>query len=346
MAEALRITRQLVADFPRNPDALEVAARAQLAFGSTSRAAELWQECLALNPRYAYAYAGLGTVAARKGELSQAVVHFRRALEIDPSATQTRLDLALALFDLGETEEATSVLEDQLRQGPSGEAQMLLGMIAWQQGDAAGAREHYAAAVRSQPQHAAAHLGLAKAYTRLGQTELAREATAEFQKLRADERRGRQSDLRGYDDAAAQGGELAKICMNASRIYYAQRRSAEAERLWRLAAAVDAANVDSRQALAWMHRQRGQLAEAIRLLSELAAIEPANASYPLEIGRLYVELGRRSDAENGLLEACRRDPRLAAGHAALARLYLEDPARKTAALAQARAAVDLQPTGE
>jgi tetratricopeptide (TPR) repeat protein len=94
-----------------------------------------------------------------------------------------------------------------------------------------------------------------------------------------------------------------------------------------------------------MHRQRGQLAEAIRLLTELAAIEPANSSYPLEIGRLHVELGQRSAAENALLEACRRDPRLAAGHAALARLYLEDPARKTAALVQARAAVDLQPTG-
>jgi tetratricopeptide (TPR) repeat protein len=345
MAETLRITQQLVADFPRNPDALEVAARAQFVLGSASRAEEIWQDILALNPRYAYAHAGLGTVAARKGEHRQAVGHFRRALEIDPTATQARLDLALALFDLGETKEATRALQDQLRQGPSGDAHMLLGLIAWQEGDAAEARKQYAAAVHNLPQHAAAHLGLANAYTRLGQTERAREAMAEFQKLRADEHRGRQTDLRGYDDTAAQGGELGKVCMNASRIYHVQKRTTEAERLWRLAAAVDAANVDSRQALAWMHRQRGQLAEAIRLLTELAAIEPANSSYPLEIGRLHVELGQRSAAENALLEAYHHDPRLTAGHAALARLYLEDPARKTAALVQARAAVDLQPTG-
>lgn len=345
IAEALRIARQLVADFPQNPDALEAAARAQWVLGSTAEAEEGWQKCLEVNPQYAYAYAGLGVAAARRGELRQAVVQFRRALEIDPGAVQTRLDLAQALFDLGEMEDAARLLEEHLRHRPaSAEARVLLGMIRLQQGDTAQAREHYEAAVRSQPQDARARLGLANAYTRLGQTELAREAMAEFQKLRAQERQTRQSDLRGYDDVAALGEELANVCMNASRIYHARGRSAEAERLWRYAAAVDAANVDSRQALAWMHRQRGQRPQAIQFLQELAAIEPANPSYPLEVGRVYAELGQRPAAEAAFREACRRDPRLSAGHASLASLYLKDPGQAAAALTHARAAVDLQPT--
>ena len=143
---------------------------------------------------------------------------------------------------------------------------------------------------------------------------------------------------------AALGEELANVCVNASRIYHARGRSSEAERLWRYAAAVDAADVDSRQALAWMHRQRGERTQAIEFLQQLAAIEPANPSYPLEVGRLYAELGQRPPAEAALREACRRDPQGAAGHAALARLYLDDPAQGAAAFEHARAAVDAQPT--
>lgn len=345
IAEALRIASQLIADFPQDPDALEVAARAQFALGSVAEAEEVWRKCLKAHPQYAYAYAGLGTAAVRRGDLRQAVLQFRQALEIAPDAVQTRLDLAQALLDLGEMDSASQVLEDILwREAASAEARVLLGTIALQQGDAAKAREHFAAAVRSQPQDARARLGLANAYTRLSQTELAGEAMSEFRRLRSHERQTRQSDLRGYDDVAALGEELAKVCMNASRIYHAQGRSADSERLWRYAAAVDAANVDSRQALAWMHRQRGERAEAIELLRELAALEPANPSYPLEVGRMCAELGQWSAAEASLREACRRDRALAAGHAALAQLYLQDPAQGAAAFEHAQAAAELQPT--
>ncbi len=325
IAEALQITQQLTADFPQNPDALEVAARAQLVLGSAAEAAALWQKCLTLNPRYAYAYAGLGTVAVRKGELRPAVDQFRRALELDPRAAQTRLDLAQALLDLGELDEAARVLQDQLRQhASSAEAQVLLGMIALQQEDAAAARTHYAAAVASQPRHAGARLGLANAYTRLGQTDLARETLAEFHQLRGQERQARQNTLRGYDDTAALGEELANVCMNASRIYHAAGQASIAERLWRRAAAVQATHIESRQALAWMHQQRGQFAEAARLLEQLAALDPANPSYPLESGRLYGLLGitcqQQGDPE-GARAALKRARELDPGNAEYRRIY-------------------------
>jgi tetratricopeptide (TPR) repeat protein len=285
--EAARLLERLGADFPTDPDALELAARAHVAIGNSTEAANLWKKCLKLGSGYAYAHQGLGAVAARKGDHRAAADHFRKAAALDPRSLQSQVGLGDALVNLGQSDEAIGVLEQLVKAHPDAtDGFVLLGMAYLQKNNAEGSRQAFEAALGRDPHCAGALAGLADAYARLGQKDKSRECLAKLQESRAGQRQRRQADRRNYDDLGAMRQDLATTYVNAGRVYLGHQKARDAEGLWRRAAVLDPKNIDCRQALAWQHRQRGELPEAIRLLEQLAAIQPDNASYVQEIRRL------------------------------------------------------------
>jgi tetratricopeptide (TPR) repeat protein len=345
IAEGTRVVEALAAAFPSDPDALEVLARCHLLRGSTAAAVATWKKCLALNPRYAYACAGLGAVALRRGDHREAAQWFRQAVEFAPRAFAFREDLADALINAGQVDEAIAVLTELIRSSPrSARAFDLLGMAYAHAGRHAEAKQSYRQAARLDPHHAGIRLGLANALARLGETEEARKCMDEFRRLRDEERKRRQTDLRQYNDLAAVRAEFAQLYTSAAQVFHAHGKADEAETLWRRSAAMDPTAIACRQALAWRSRQVGKLAETIRLLEELSVLEPANPSYDLEIARLRVDMNQLAEAEAALQRLCRRSPELADGHVALARLYLKTGRQPDEAVAAARRAADLAPS--
>lgn len=345
LAEAQHMAESLVQAFPGNPDALEVLARLHFFRGHTVAAVAVWKQCLQANPQYAYAFAGLGMVASRRGEFREAAQWFGRAVQSAPGALAFREDYAEALINAGEVDKAIAVLEELVRASPhSARAFDLLGSAYCHLGKYAQARDNYQHAVMLDPAHAGIRLGLAKALVRLGQADEARKCMEEFRRLRAQEQARRQKDLREYDDLRAVRQDVARICTAAAQVYHAHGKPAEAERLWRRAAALDPTAVECRQALAWRYRQAGKLAETIGLLEELWALEPSKPSYGLEIARLHLQQERPEKAEAALQRLCHQFPRLAEAHALLAELRLQKAGQAAEALVAARRAAELEPS--
>jgi len=338
------ILEYLLACFPEEPDALEIKARYQKLLGNSAEAVRLWERCIALNPRYAYAYFGIGTVAANRGETLKAVELFRKALSSNPEWPRAELELARALVNATQSEEAVAVLEKHLkRREVLTEACILLGQAHSQRKDFAKAKESYTRAIQSGAATADAFYGLAMACTRLGEKEQAKQHMDKFQALRAGEMKVRKRDKVQYDDLEAMKADTAGICTSAARLFLARAKPAEAEKLCRRAAAFDRTQVECRQALAFLCRRSGRLPEAIGFLRQIAEIEPNDVACLLEAGRIEMEQQQFDAAEATLRTVCRRAPKGAAGPAALAQLYLAAGRSLSEARGWAEKAVELEP---
>jgi tetratricopeptide (TPR) repeat protein len=342
--ELNQVTDRLLESFPDDPDALEVVARAEQWLGRSDRAIELWEQCLQRDPRYAYAYLGMGSVAAKRGETERAVSLFRKALLFAPASSQAQVDLASALLDLGEIEEAVALLEEHVKTAPNPVAGfVLLGMAHLQRKEYQKAKEYYEKAIALHPKHANAHYGLAQACAHLGLKAESQEYMKRFQELRASEREIRTLERNQFDDLGTMCEDVAGLYVDAGRVYLAYKRLPEVEGLWRRAATLDPADVDCRQALAWLYRQTGRIPQTIEMFQRLTEIEPENLTFPLEIARLYVLSNRFEAAEKTLQGVCQRAPEDPAGYAALAQLYLDTGRKLTEALSLAQKAVQLAP---
>ncbi len=297
-AEAGSVALYVVECFPSDPDALEVLARYEKWMGNTAEAVAIWSRCLELDADYGYAHHGKATVAAERGEHAAAAALFRSALDAHPDWPEAEVELARALINAGHPEEAVAVLEEHVERRPFlAEAYALLGQ-AHLQGDAfEKAAASYETAVQVLPSHTNAYYGLATAYTRLGRQERAREIMEEFRERKEADFEVRKTQKTEYDDLEAARIDSSAVYLNAGQIFFARGRLAEAERLWRRAAALHPGYVDCRQALAWLYRSTGRLAEAIVMLEELAQLEPHEPVYLEEIVRLHAELGQAAEAE-------------------------------------------------
>ncbi len=75
-------------------------------------------------------YNNLGVVEARRGRRPSAVEYFSKAVSADPNDADYRFNLAVALFENGDSAGASRQLREELQRGPSdGEAKALLDMI-------------------------------------------------------------------------------------------------------------------------------------------------------------------------------------------------------------------------
>ena len=303
IGEVCQVVDRLTQSLPNQPDVLEIKARLELWRGNTAEARKSWEKCLERNPNYAYAYVGMGSIAAKKGDYAVAADLYRKALALDPTASETRVQLGSALIDSGQPKEAIAVLGQAVGADRAPVRRLvLLGMASLQIADYAMAKTYYELAIRNDRNHANAHHGLAMACLHLGLKEESRKYLEKFNQLRSEEYTVRKQQRAGYDDVVAARAEAAILLTQAGGVCMAAKQEREAERLWKRASALDVKSVSCRQALAWLCYHQGRTMEAVGILGEVAAIEPANPAYPMEIGRLLAQL-KEIERRGGLVQA-------------------------------------------
>ncbi len=343
--EVRPVIEHLVHTFPEHLDALEMQARFFDWLGESDRAAEVWNACLQRDPEYVHALVGLASLAAKQADYGRAIELGRRAVRAAPAEFLPRAVLAEALLQDGRPAEAAALLEEFLKTDPRSQGFYLLGQACYQLGQFDKAVQHYQAAIARYPNYAEAYHGLSQAYARLGQSEKARAATEKFRSFTMPQQAGRR--IRGMvtSDLQTVLREAAILLTDAGRLYLVQQKAPEAERLWRRAAAYDAANLACRQSLAFLCRQGGRKREAISWLEQAAALDASNPSYWVEIGNLWSDLWDHPAAEKAFRKAIAVAPQTGQGQAALAAWLLQTGRDLPEALDQARAAVKYAPTG-
>ncbi len=151
-------------------------------YGSELR---LWQDTVAKRPENVRAQITLGSVLAGRGELAEAMKHYRTALRLDPRSSRAHANLATALMVQAQLRAPFVTPQAQATTTPSGQADLAeavrhyrralkldpeqaqahnnLGSLLAQKGRTAEAMEHYRQAIRIAPEFASAHFNLAVA---------------------------------------------------------------------------------------------------------------------------------------------------------------------------------------
>ena len=137
--------------------------------GMTEEAVVMYRKSLELAPGSSTAHYNLAAALTRSGDFAEAETHFRAVLETDPS-TQAYTGLGVVLWQQGRGDEAVTSLQSAIKADPNNAAAYdQLGTIQVQQGKLDQAASTYRLLTRNQPS-AAAHRELAQVLTRMGRT--------------------------------------------------------------------------------------------------------------------------------------------------------------------------------
>ena len=158
--------------------ALVLRTQAQASFWRDSET--LWTHVLMENPNNQVAHNNLGLVLADKGEIQTAIMHFEKALEIQPMYADAYNNIGTALSRTGQTREAIVQYKKALALwSDQPQMQNNLGTALAQNGQLTEAIPHFRKAIQLKPDFADAYGNLGHALLLEGQTD---EALPQFLK--------------------------------------------------------------------------------------------------------------------------------------------------------------------
>ena len=169
----------------------------RLTAGRLAEAVALFEKALEHDPGFSQALVNLGVALRRSGDPEGAEASLRRALEVDPGELSAVSNLAALYLGQGRRVEAEPLLDKvagYLRRNPF--HHFRLGLRAGREGAWEEAAGHLREAIRRRPGEALFHAELARAQSRLGREEQARQTLARARGLaEGEEERGRIREL-------------------------------------------------------------------------------------------------------------------------------------------------------
>ena len=134
----------------------------------------LWRTTLAKNPECWMAHTNLGLVFFQKGQVDDAIAHYRLALQMQPDWWDAEYNLGTALLAKGQIDEAILHSEKAVAMRPTDpDAQVSLGNLLFRKGRIDEAISHYQKAITAHPDHFLARYWLGNALLDKGELDSA-----------------------------------------------------------------------------------------------------------------------------------------------------------------------------
>jgi protein O-mannosyl-transferase len=134
----------------------------------------LWRTTIARNPGCWMAHNNLGIVLSQKGEIDEAIAHYRKTLEMSPDFADADYNLGNALLQKGEIDAAILHCQRAVTIQPNDpDAQVALGNALFQKGLIDESIVHYQKALAIRPYYVTAHYNLSSAFLKKGEIDKA-----------------------------------------------------------------------------------------------------------------------------------------------------------------------------
>ena len=132
----------------------------------------LWRTTIARNHGCWMAHNNLGIVLSQRGEIDEAIAHYRKTLEMSPDFADADYNLGNALLQKGEVDAAIVHCQRAVTIQPNDpEAQVALGNALFQKGLIDESIVHYEKALAIRPYYVTAHYNLGSAFLRKGEID-------------------------------------------------------------------------------------------------------------------------------------------------------------------------------
>ncbi len=179
--EAETIYRRILAQIPKNPDALHFLGILQYQRGRPEEAIRLISKALSIAPEYTDAHNNLGNIHRDQDRLNEAEACYQQVIELAPKNAGAYNNLGTVLRARGLLSEAEAAYQKAIELNPnSPKPHENMGNLLKQQGKVADAVNHYFQAIVLTPDHPECRkmLGIALAY--LGRVEEAADVFQEW----------------------------------------------------------------------------------------------------------------------------------------------------------------------
>jgi protein O-mannosyl-transferase len=251
----------------------------------------LWSHTVDVTHDNYIAQNNLGGTLLEKGQLNEALAHYRDAVQIKPNVPEVQSNLGNALVRGGEVDEAIDHLQKAIQIDPAyAEAYNFMGNALMKKGEADEAVHYYEKAVALDTSYADAHNNLGAAFWRNGQLE---EAIAQYKEAVAINPAS--ADMQyNLGNALARKGDWAGAIACYEAALGTERDSVKAAKV--------------RNNLGGALERMGKSDEAFEQFTKAVQI---NESYPeahCNLARMLVQQGRRDEAVAHLREALRLRP--------------------------------------
>lgn len=280
----------------------------------------LWRATINRNPGCWMAYSNLGSLYSERGNTSDAIVLFRKALELWPNQTKDHNNLGKALLQEGRMSEAMEEFQTALRISPNdSNTENNIGAAYLQSGDLDQAIAHLISAVRSGRANADAFINLGNALLKKGDFDAAIEAYSATLALPYDHaethysignvfrQKGQLDDaILHYQLAIQLRPDYAEAHNNLANAFRQQGRSEEAIREYKTALAAGPGSVLVENNLAWLlataaddRLRNGK--EAVQLAEE--AVLSTNGNDPIVLHTLAAAYAENREFDKAVAAA-------------------------------------------
>uniref|UniRef100_A0A8C1ZCW7 UDP-N-acetylglucosamine--peptide N-acetylglucosaminyltransferase 110 kDa subunit n=1 Tax=Cyprinus carpio TaxID=7962 RepID=A0A8C1ZCW7_CYPCA len=314
------------------------------------------------NPMLAEAYSNLGNVYKERGQLQEAIDHYRHALRLKPDFIDGYINLAAALVAAGDMEGAVQAYVSALQYNPAVtldpnflDAYINLGNVLKEARIFDRAVAGYLRALSLSPNHAVVHGNLACVYYEQGLIDLAIDTYRRAIELQphfpdaycnlanALKEKGNVSEAEEcYNTALRLCPTHADSLNNLANIKREQGNIEEAVQLYRKALEVFPEFAAAHSNLASVLQQQGKLQEALMHYKEAIRISPTFADAYSNMGNTLKEMQDVQGALQCYTRAIQINPAFADAHSNLASIH-KDSGNIPEAIASYRTALKLKP---
>jgi tetratricopeptide (TPR) repeat protein len=235
-----------------------------------------YQKALAIEPCYADAHSNLGVALAGQGRWDEAITHYQRALDVAPDHADAHNNLGHALLKQGQVDQAIAHFQRALQRKPGfAGAQNNLGVALARKGQVDDAIRHFQEALRLKPNSAEAHYDLGTALLQKGQVEPA---------------------IIHFKMALSLRPDYADACHNLGNALLQTGKADEAIIRFRKALEIRPDFAEARNSLGWLLLQSGRADEAIIDFQKALASRPDYAEAHSNLGLALLQKGQVDEA--------------------------------------------------
>jgi tetratricopeptide (TPR) repeat protein len=259
--------------------------------GEIDQAIDHYRQAIALRPNYSEAHYNLGRLLVAQGRLDEAITHYEKAVAINPADAEAQNNLGVTLYAVGRVDDAIQHYRKALEIRPdyaAASCNLADALIAT--GDVDGAIARYSACLAAMPNQPEAEYNLASALLRKGRTD---EAIVHYRKV-----------LQLRPESADAHANLGSALLAKARVH-------EAIAEYRKAIEISPENVAALSSLAWLLATSADPgsrngSEAVKLAQRADAVSSRSPRHPIVLRILaaaYAEAGRFSEARETAQQA-------------------------------------------
>ena len=320
----------------RDPVLLGLAGEVYMRAGEFARAADLMQQAVAIDPKRAELYKGMGMLRAAKGDSKGAVAEFRQASVLDPEGRHGDFLLAATLLDSKRYDEALAAALDLAKKQPKNPiARHLAGSALLGKNDKAAARKNFEQALVLVPAYFPAAMALARLDVEVGNDSAARRRLESV--LQQDKRNWQAmmglASLAGREKKSKEAVDWLERARRASekalppRLLLARHYMEIGAAQSALAIAFEAekanpGSVDALETLGMTQLATGDVINALASFQKLVGLAPSSAPALLRLASAQMAASKPVEAEQTIGKALALSPDSPDAKAALGHVLL------------------------